>query len=160
MNRLVLVIALLLGAELGARGAGQLGLGTARIVVPPTIMFQVPDVSASSTASGPTTVSFDQAVLGLGEALRISVKAEGDLTLPGGSSIPATSISWTTSNIVSGIGMNGALNKTTYTTVFQSTVGAASGRVDLTWTLAAPGASVRAGTHQAALRWKFEAITP
>ncbi|MBA2306398.1 MAG: hypothetical protein H0W08_27740 [Acidobacteria bacterium] len=160
MNRVILVIALLLGTELSAREPGQFGLGLVRIIVPPVVLFQVPNVGANSTASSPTTVSFDQAVLGLGEALRISVRADGDLTLPGGGAIPATNISWTTSNVLNGIGINGALNKITYTPVFESTVGAAAGRVVLTWTLSAPGGGLTAGTRYAALRWRFEAVTP
>ena len=160
MKGAILAIVLLCGSELIGPEPGQLGLGTVRIVVPPMVMFEVLDVSAPTTSSVPTSVSFDQAVLGLGQVLRISVRADGDFTLVNGPAIPATSISWTTTNIVNGIGLNGVLNKTTYTPVFQSTMGALSGRVDLSWTLAAPGPDVRAGTRQAALRWKLEAITP
>ena len=64
------------------------------------------------------------------------------------------------SNVASGIGINGTMSTSTYTPVYESQVLAVTGRVDLTWTLAAPGASIRAGTHQALLRWKFEVFTP
>ena len=136
-------------------------IGTVRVVVPATVFFHVTNVGAATGATGgPSTVSFDRARLRPGEALRISVKADGDLTGPGGPAIPASNISWTTSNVASGIGINGTMSTSTYTPVYESQVLAVTGRVDLTWTLAAPGASIRAGTHQALLRWKFEVFTP
>jgi hypothetical protein len=121
----------------------------------------VTNVSAATVATGGASiVSFDRARLKPGEALRISVKADGNLTGPGGPAIPASNISWTTSNVLNGIGINGTLSTATYTPVYESQVVATTGRVDLTWTLAAPGASILAGTHQALLRWKFEIIPP
>jgi hypothetical protein len=131
-----------------------------RVFVPLTVLFDVLDVSIETVSSAPGTVEFDTAVLGPGQALRVSVRADGDLTLPGGAAIPASNLSWTTSNVNNGVGMNGVLSKTLYAPVYQSNVGVTSGRVELTWRLAAPGGGVRAGTRQAALRWRFEAITP
>ena len=157
MIRVVLPLLLLAAAELSAIAAPQLGIGV-RVTVPPSLVFQIPNVQTATT-TGPTTVAFDLVVL-LGQALRISVKADSDLTLPGGTTIAASAIAWTTSGAVNGVGMNGTLSKTTFTTVYQSQANATSGRVDLTWTLAAQGTSVNAGTRQAALRWKFEAVSP
>lgn len=160
MSRILSLIVLCLGADLATPAPVQLGMGTARVVTPLTVLFDVGDVSATTVASSPTTVSYDTAILGLGQVLRISVKADGDITMPGATPIPSTSLSWATSNAVSGLAMNGTLSKVTYTPVFEGQAGATSGRVDLTWTLAAPADTLRAGTRQAALRWKFEAITP
>ena len=157
MIRIALPLLLLAAAEMSALAAPQLGIGV-RVTVPPSLVFQIPNVQTATTA-GPTTVTFDLVVL-LGQALRISVKADSDLTLPGGTTIAASDITWTASGAVNGVGMNGTLSKTTFTTVYQSQANATSGRVDLTWTLAAQGTSVNAGTRQAALRWKFEAVTP
>lgn len=158
MSRLLIPILLLGAVELTAREPAQVTL--VRVFVPPAVLFQVPDVARQTAASGPVTVSFDSAALVVGQVLRISVRADGDLAMPGGAAMPASNISWTTSNVVGGIGMNGVLSKTIYTPVYQSNVDATSGRVDLTWTLAPPGGGIRAGTRQAALRWRFEAITP
>jgi hypothetical protein len=80
--------------------------------------------------------------------------------MPGGGVISSTSVAWTAGNVMNGIGMNGSLNNLTYTPVFQGNANATSGGVDLSWTLSAPGGSVSAGTGEATLRWKFEAITP
>jgi hypothetical protein len=159
MKRVILA-ALLLSTILAARARGnQLG-GSARVLVPPVVMFQVPNVTVETVSSGPVNVSFDSAILLPGQALRISVRADGDLTLPGGPAIPAANISWTTSNVAGGVGLNGTLSKTIYTPVYEGTVGTTSGHLDLTMKLAPPGGGIRAGTREAALRWRFEAITP
>lgn len=130
-----------------------------QISVPPAVFFQVLDVHDSITAS-PTSISFTNAVLGPGRALRISVRAEGDLAPASGPAIPAASVSWVTSNASNGVGINGTLSTATYVDVYQSLPDAQSGGVDLTWTLSAPGEPRRAGNHQATLRWKVEAISP
>ena len=160
MNRVLTLILFCLCAGSTTAPAVQLGIGSARVTTPPVVLFEVPDVSASSVASSPTTVSFDSAILGLGQAMRISVKADGDITMPGADPIASSSVSWTTSNSMSGAAMNGTLSKVTYAPVFEGQVGATSGRVDLTWRISGPLSTPRAGTRQAALRWKFEAITP
>jgi hypothetical protein len=158
MIRGLVVIAMLALAELPA--PAQVGFATARVFTPATVLFQVMDVSAASPASSVTTVSFDTAILVPGQVLRISVKADADIVMPGGGVIPSTSLAWTASNATNGIGMNGSLNKLTYTPVFQGNPNATDGRVDLSWTVSAPGTSVNAGTGEATLRWRFEAITP
>ena len=134
---------------------------TVRVTVPAMVAFSVTNVSVATLAStGATPVSFDLALLGLGRALRISVKADADLTPPSGTAIPASNVSWQTSNVTGGVGVNGVLSKTAYTQVYQGNVGALSGHVDLTWTLSPPGSAIRAGTHQGLLRWKFESVIP
>ena len=142
-------------------GPPQLLPETVRITVPALVTFDVPNVTLSTDAtSGVATVSFNLAVLNLGRGVRISVKADGDLTPPGGPAIPASNISWQTSNVSGGVGTNGVLSKTTYTQVFQGNVLTTSGRVDLTWRMSAPGTAVRAGTHQVLLRWRIESAVP
>jgi hypothetical protein len=56
--------------------------------------------------------------------------------------------------------VNGTLTKTSYAVVFEGQPLAAAGGVDVAWTLAAPGSTVRAGTHQVTLRWKIESFIP
>ena len=134
---------------------------SARVTVPAILSVDVIDVMASSAASpNPSRVSFDTANLLPTRALRISVRADGDLAGPGGSSIAASLVSWTTSNVANGVGVNGTLSRTSYGIVFEGQPLTTSGGVDVVWTLAAPGVSVRAGNHQATLRWKIEAFTP
>jgi len=134
---------------------------TVRVAVPSLASFDVTDVLASAAASSnPTRVSFDNAVIPPTQVIRISVRADSDLAGPESSSIPASNVSWTTSNVTNGIGVNGVLSKTSYTVAFEGQPMATTGGVDIAWTLSAPGAAVRAGTHQATLRWKIEAITP
>jgi len=62
--------------------------------------------------------------------------------------------------VTQGIGVNGVLSKTIYTQVYQSNVGAKSGKVDVNWTLSAPGLGVSPGMHYVTLRWKFESVIP
>jgi hypothetical protein len=148
-------------AEPRAPEPAQLIPETVRITVPAAVDFDVDDVAVSHLgANGPSTVSFILAVLNLGRVLRISVKADADLTPPSGPAIPASSLSWQTSNVLGGVGVNGVLSKTSYTQVFQGHPLAVAGRVDLTWTLSAPGTAIRAGTHQVLLRWKVESVIP
>lgn len=134
--------------------------GKVRIVVPAIVSFQVLKVGVSTVATNPSSIAFSSAALLPGQVLRISVKAEGDLTPPSGRSIPASKISWRTSNVASGIGMNGVLSSTGYGQVFQGQAGALSGGVNLNWTLAPPGVPLHAGNHQVVIRWKLEAVVP
>lgn len=149
---------LLFGASAIGAEAPQFNL--VRVFVPTSVLIDVPNVAIETISNAPVTVSFDSATLGPGQALRISVRADGDLTMTGGPAIPAQSLSWTTANVTNGVGLNGVLSKTVYTPVYQGTVGAATGRVDLTWRLSPPGVGITAGTRQTALRWRFEAVTP
>lgn len=133
----------------------------ARVTVPAAITFRVNDIGASSDAvTGTTIVTFDQADLAPGRALRISVKAEGELTRSDGSYLTVTAVTWRASGVVNGVGVNGTLSKTIFAPVFQSDSASTSGSVTLTWSVALSDASVRAGTYQAPLRWKIESIVP
>jgi hypothetical protein len=139
------------------RLAGQ--TETARVTAPSTLTFTVPDVRVSTQATAPITISFDQAVLRSGRGVRISVKADGDLSPPGGPAIQASSLSWTTTGAVNGIGVNGTLSRNAYRTVFEGRAGAVSGQVTLTWSVVL-SKNNRAGTHQGSLRWLVETFVP
>jgi hypothetical protein len=132
------------------------------ITVPSTVSFSVTDVSRSTSgAPSPTTISFSNANLIAGKALRVSVQAGGaGFTPPSGPSIPASNVSWTNLGAGGGTGWNGTLGSSSYTLVFQSDPARTSGHVDLEWTLSAPGSGIRAGNHQLTIRWKVESITP
>jgi len=130
-----------------------------QISVPGIVSFDVLSVGLSSVGSpNPTRISFSNASLLPSHALRISVRAEGDLTGSSGPSIPASQVSWTTSNVSNGVAINGGLSTGAYNQIFQSQTGAISGGFDVVWTLAAPGTPLNAGNHQATLRWKLEAV--
>jgi hypothetical protein len=135
---------------------------TVSIAVPSAVSFSVTDVSRNTTGSpSPATISFSNASLNSGKALRVSVQADASaFTPPSGSSIPVSKVSWSTLGAAGGIGWNGTLSSTSYTLVFQSNPSPTSGHVDLEWTLAAPGSGVRAGIHQLTIRWKLESIAP
>jgi hypothetical protein len=135
---------------------------TVSISVPMAVSFQVTDVSRSTGGSpGVTTISFSNANLGAGKALRVSVQSDAAaFTPPSGSSIPVANVSWNNLGANGGIGWNGILSSSSFALVFQSDPGRTSGHVDLGWTLAAPGSGIRAGSHQLTLRWKLESITP
>ena len=134
---------------------------TVRITIPAAVGFAVTNVStatAGSPASG--TVAFLNLNIEDGRVLRISVKAESDFIPPGGPAIPASRVSWTTSSATNGVGSNGVLSTSSYGQVFQSSLSKKNGRVDVAWSLAAPGTAIRAGVHTMTVRWKLEAINP
>jgi hypothetical protein len=135
---------------------------TVTISVPLAVSFPVTDVSRSTSgAPNVTTVSFSNAILSLGKALRVSVQADAAaFTPPSGSSIPVANVSWDNLGANGGIGWNGILSSSSFALVFQSDPGRTSGHVDLRWTLAAPGSGIRAGSHQLTIRWKVESIMP
>jgi len=135
---------------------------TVTISVPWAVSFPVTDVSRS-TGGAPevTTVSFSNATLSPGRALRISVQPDAAaFTPPGGASIPASNVSWSNLGANGGIGTNGTLSSSSYALVFQSDPARTSGHIDLGWALAAPGGGVRGGNHQLTIRWKVESINP
>ena len=140
------------------------GAETVNIITLPTaVSFAVTNVSISTTgAPNPSTIAYDSLkVLGR-HALRISLQATAaGFTPPAGiATIPASNVSWTTSNAIHGTGFSGTLSSVAYVVVFQSDIAYVSGGVDLTWQLAAPGASIRAGNHTLVARWKLESIVP
>jgi hypothetical protein len=157
MNAALLAWALALGIGAASPAVEQSG-GTVRVDVPSVLTFQVTTLTQPTIVSG-FRVSFNQAKLGSGLALRISVKAEGTLTV-GGLTVPISNISWTTSQPSNGTGMNGVLSTVAYTPVFESRVNPSTGRVDLAWSLSMPVGPLLAGTGQVNLRWKLEAISP
>jgi hypothetical protein len=135
---------------------------TVSVTVPSVVGFPVTDASRA-TAGTPslTTVSFSNANLIPGRAIRVSVQAGGAaFTPPSGLSIPASNVSWTSLGASGGTGWNGTLGSSFYTLVFQSDPARTSGHVDLGWMLAAPGNGIRAGDYQLTIRWKVESITP
>jgi hypothetical protein len=135
---------------------------TVNVVVPSAVSFPVTDVTQSTSGGpNPTTLSFSNANLRPGRALRVSVQADGAAFMPpSGSSIPTSKASWTTVGAAGGTGWSGTLGSSSYALVFQSDPARTSGHVDLAWTLAAPGSGIRAGNHQLTIRWKLESITP
>ena len=145
-----------------ATGAPAAAQETVNISVPSAVSFQVTDVTVSTSgAPNPMTISFSSASLSAGNALRVSVKGDAaSFTPPGGSSIPASKVSWTALGAGGGIGLNGTLSSSSYALVYQSDPARTSGHVDLAWTLTAPGSGIRAGLHQLTTRWKVESITP
>jgi hypothetical protein len=135
---------------------------TVNIVVPSAVSFPVTDVTQSTSGGpSPTTISFANANLKPGKALRVSVQADGAaFTPPSGPGIPTSNVSWTMVGAAGGTGWSGTLGSSSYALVFQSDPARTSGHVDLAWTLAPPGSGIRAGTHQLTIRWKLESITP
>jgi hypothetical protein len=135
---------------------------TVTISVPLAVSFPVTDVSRSTSGTpNVTTISFSNANLGPGRALRVSVQPDASaFTPPSGSSIPVSNVSWINLGASGGIGWNGTLNASSYALVFQSNPATPSGHIDLEWTMAAPMSGIRAGNHQLTIRWKIESITP
>jgi hypothetical protein len=132
-----------------------------RVTIPAAVAFDVANVSAPTTGSpAAAAVQFNSLTVSSGRVLRISVKADSDFVPPGGPAIPASRVSWTTSGASNGVGSNGVLSTSAYRQLFQNAAAKKSGNVNVTWMLAAPGTSVRAGLHRLTIRWKIEAIVP
>jgi hypothetical protein len=145
-----------------ATAASAAAQDTVNIAVPSAVSFSVTDVTQGTSGwPNPMTVSFSNAHLSPGKALRVSVQADGAaFTPPSGLGIPTSNVSWTTVGAGGGTGWNGTLSSSSYALVFQSDPARTSGHIDLAWTLAAPGSGIRAGSHQLTIRWKLESITP
>jgi hypothetical protein len=151
------------GAVAAAGEPGQFppGQETVRSTLPALIGFEVTDVTMPTEAvTGSTTIAFDQANIRPNRAVRISVKADGDLTPQSGGIIPVSNVSWETSGAVNGFGMNGVLSKTNYVQVFEGNIDALSGQVDVVWKLSPTAPGVLAGQRQTTLRWKIETVKP
>jgi hypothetical protein len=144
----------------GSAGAQE----SVEVVLPAAVSFAVFDVAAATSGSpGPTRIELTSIQLQAGNALRVSILAEAATftpPAPGGLTIPASKISWTTSGAQGGAGTSGTLSDAAYGQVFQSTTSASSAQVDVHWTLGAIGGGVRAGWHDLTLRWKLESVTP
>jgi hypothetical protein len=150
------------GAVAAAGEPGQFpGNETVRSTLPALIGFEVTDLTMTTEAvTGSTTIAFDQANIRPNRAVRISVKADGDLAPQNGGIIPVSNVSWETSGAVNGVGMNGVLSKTNYVQVFEGNIDALSGQVDVVWKLSPTGSGVLAGPRQTTLRWKIETVKP
>ena len=160
MKRLALSIAI---AATAAAAFGQ--VGTAVVTIPASVSFAVTNVNnTTSGAPSPVTLSYNTAILVTGQRLRFSVQADtATFASPGtgGAKIPASNVSWTATNAAGGSGSNGTLSGSTFVLVYQSNAYGLvpiAGSVNLAFTLAAPGASIRAGVHSLTMRWKIEAI--
>jgi hypothetical protein len=130
-----------------------------KITVPATVGFAVTNVGASTTGNpSATTVSFSSLSVTGTHVLRISIKADSNFIPPSGAAIPASKVSWTTSAALNGTGNSGVLSTTTYNQVFLAGAGKKNGSVNVSWTLAAPGTPLRAGTHTVIVRWKLESF--
>jgi hypothetical protein len=154
----LVLVAVLVAAARADAAAQQVVL----ISLPSSVGFNVTDVSQPTIGGpNPTTVSFTIVNLALFHVLRVSVKADADFVPPGGAAIPASRVSWTTTNANQAAGSNGTLSTAAFTEVFETGSGVlGSGGVDVRWTLAAPGATIRAGTHVATIRWRLESVVP
>jgi hypothetical protein len=132
------------------------------ISLPVSVGFAVTDVGQPTMGSpDPTTVSFTIVNLAPFHVLRVGVKADADFVPPGGAVIPASRVSWTTTNASQATGSAGTMSTAAFTEVFQTGSGViGAGSVDVHWTLAAPGPSIRAGTHVATIRWRLESLVP
>jgi len=130
------------------------------ISIPAAVGFAVTNVNAATSGGPAGTVSFAGLNVAGSHVLRISVKADSNFIPPGGTAIPASRVSWTTSSASNGAGSNGTLSTSAYGQLFQSSNGKKSGSVSVAWSLAAPGGGIRAGAHTLTVRWKLEAINP
>lgn len=155
--RLIATILMAIAAPTAAR-AQQVVIAS----LPSAVGFGVTNVSQSTIGTpDPTTASFTIVNLLLFHVLRVSVRADSNFVPPGGTAIPASTVSWTTSNASGGTGSNGTLSTSSYGQVFQSSAGLLGlCSVDIRWTMAAPGAAIRAGNHTMVVRWRLEAIVP
>lgn len=156
MNMRLLVSVLLVFAAVSRASAQE----TVDITVPASVSFQVRNVSETTSSDPSTVLRFANAVLEPGRVIRISVRADTTAFSGPRGSVPASSVSWTTSNAQGGFGSNGSLSASAYTEVFRSNVNATSGSIDLRWTLGPPGANVLASSYNLALRWNIESIAP
>jgi hypothetical protein len=129
------------------------------VSVPASVTFNVTNVGVDTVGSpAPTRVSFSGLLLL--NVLRISVKADAPAFTPPSPSpgIPSSNVRWTTSNQSGGTGSNGSASSASWAQLFQSAFLATTGRVDVTWRLAAPGGGIRAGSHTLTIRYKLEAM--
>jgi hypothetical protein len=131
------------------------------VSLPTLVQFAVTNVGVSTVGTpNPSHVSFLGASLKNNKGVHFAIKADSNFVPPSGTAIPASKVSWATSNVSHGIGTNGTLSTAAYGDVFQADADSISGGFDIVWTLAAPGTPLRAGAHSLTLRWKLESIKP
>ncbi|MCL6629813.1 MAG: hypothetical protein K6U00_09465 [Armatimonadetes bacterium] len=138
---------------------------SADVSLPGYVGFIVQDVHEPTSGNpNPSTLSFQDAELTAGGALRIGVRAAADyFTKPSseGDAIPVSSVTWSVESCTNGIGYPGSLDASSFTTVYQSNPDVSAGSIDLNWTLAQlTGISLRAGMHSVSATWKIECIVP
>lgn len=133
---------------------------TVTVSLPTLVLFSVTNVGVSTVSPIPSHVSFSNANLKNNRGVFFAVKADSNFVPPSGTAIPASKVSWVTSNPTHGVGTNGTLSTSAYSDVFQADADSITGGFDMTWTLAAPGTPLRAGAHSLTLRWKLESIRP
>jgi hypothetical protein len=129
------------------------------ITLPSTVAFNVTNVTLN-TGGGTSAISYTSASLTLTHRLRIRIRADAAQFTPpaGASTIPAANVSWTTSGASGGTGYSGTLTAASFTRVFLSNPSPTTGSVNVTWTLSAPGASIRAGSHRLTAHWRVESV--
>ena len=134
--------------------------GIVTVTTPASVSFTVPNVTVSTTGSpSAARVSFTFSLVLPIQVLRVSVRADAaTFTSPAtGTPIPASKLTWTTSNVTNGSGTSGTLS-TSYTTLYQANTLQTSGGADVHWVLGAPGGGIRSGSHTLTVRYRFEAI--
>jgi hypothetical protein len=130
------------------------------VSIPAVISFYVTDVGVVTTGvPSPSTFSFTNAHLAMGHSLRVSVRAGAThFTAPGGTTIPASYVSWLVSGAQGGVGTEGTLDPSAFTQLYVSDRDPISGHMDITWKLAPPPTGIRAGSHTLSITWKLESI--
>ena len=136
--------------------AGRCWAATVDITLPQAVSFAVADVTSSTSAiENPTTVSFTDFT---GGAIGIYIKADAEnFTRPdaSGGYIPASNVSWTATGLAA-IFSPGTLSSIDYMPLYQYDLQEDS--FTMSWTLAAPGTAVYAGTHTLTATWKLESL--
>ena len=100
-----------------------------------------------------------RAVIAPGRVLRISVKAEGDLTRADGGPPPARPFVENVRRIERSRRQRRARQERLHPGV-PGQRRRTSGSVSVTWSIAFNGAPPRAGTHQMAHRWRIDSVAP
>src|SRR5205814_1619036 len=128
-----LAISLLLMAPVASRAQGNSEQAT--VTIPTTVSFSVKVGLASTGAPNPFHITLTNIKLsGPTRSVRVSVKANAiALSGPTANAFLATSVSWTASNAVGGVGSPGALNSLTFTPVLTTGKNPGSTSVDLVW---------------------------
>ena len=139
--------------------AGRCWADTVDITLPQAVSFAVADVSGSTSAiENPTTVRYRN---GDFEIINIAIQANDEyFTRPteNGGRIAANKVSWTGSYVSGGGELyNGTLTHSYYVSVWTG-YGDQDAEFTMSWTLAAPGTSVRAGNHTLTAVWKIESL--
>ena len=137
--------------------------GTVEVSTPVAVNFIVTDVSSTTSASGPASVSLANISVAPGSIVRVGIRADtAAFARPSasGGTIAADKVHWTVSSASNGTGWSGQLSSASFSTLFESTVAATSASVTLDFTLSATGGGILAGDHELIATWKFESITP